>query len=133
LRFIHFLFLGNMGKYVFFFLVFSSTFCWAQTVYKTPSGEKYHTSTCRYVKNVSESMRISQAKGKGLSPCSQCNPNSSNTYKSSNSSSSGLGIKSGEAQGKTTYATQCKGWTKKKVRCKNTTKNKNGYCHHHES
>ena len=132
LRSIRFLFFGNMGKYLFFLFVWSSTFCLAQTVYKTPSGEKYHTSTCRFVKNVSHAISISEAKGKGLSPCSQCNPNASSTYKASSSSSSGLGIKPGEAQGKNTYATQCKGWTKKKTRCKNPTKNKNGYCHHHE-
>lgn len=102
----------------------------AQTVFKTPSGEKYHTATCRYVKNVSESMSIEQAKKRGLSPCSQCKPSSgSNASTKSNGS---LGIKSGEAQGTNSSTTQCLGTTKAGNRCKHMTKNKNGYCHQHE-
>jgi hypothetical protein len=30
----------------------------AQTVYKTPSGAKYHLANCRTVKNVSEAITI---------------------------------------------------------------------------
>lgn len=102
----------------------------AQTVYKTPSGEKYHTATCRYVKNVSESMSVQQAKKRGLSPCSQCKPSpGSNASTRSNGS---LGIKAGEAKGANTESTQCKGTTKAGTRCKHRTKNNNGYCHQHE-
>ena len=116
------LFLG-----LFFFTVSVAI---GQTVYKTPSGEKYHTATCRYVKNVSESMSVEQAKKKGLTPCSQCKPG---IAKNSSGSSTGLGIKANEAKGSTSQSTQCKGTTKAGTRCKHMTKNKNGYCHQHES
>jgi len=46
----------------------------AQTVFKTPSGAKYHLSSCRMVKNVSEEVTVSQAKELGLQPCKICQP-----------------------------------------------------------
>lgn len=112
------------------FLLFQFQFGIGQTVYKTPSGAKYHTATCRYVKNVSEKLSIQEAKKRGLSPCSQCKPNSSVSSKSSSGNS--LGIKSNEANGEKSESTQCKGITKSGNRCKHMTRNKNGYCHQHE-
>jgi hypothetical protein len=109
-----------------FFGMISMTF--GQTVYKTPSGEKYHTASCRYVKNVSESMSLEEAKRRGLSACSQCKPSSSTSSKSNGS----LGIKAGEVQGTLKESVQCKGTTKAGTRCKHMTKNRNGYCHQHE-
>jgi hypothetical protein len=41
----------------------------AQTVYKTPSGTKYHLPTCRMVKNVSDQITVSEAIALGLQPC----------------------------------------------------------------
>ncbi|MEP7255296.1 MAG: hypothetical protein ABI666_05940 [Ferruginibacter sp.] len=46
----------------------------AQTVYKTPSGAKYHLASCRMVKNVSEEMTIGKANESGLEPCKICSP-----------------------------------------------------------
>jgi hypothetical protein len=46
----------------------------AQTVYKTPSGAKYHTSTWQMVKNVSEQITVAQAKELGLQPCKILSP-----------------------------------------------------------
>lgn len=103
----------------------------AQKVYKTPSGERYHTATCKSVKNVSEEIEITKAKKLGLTPCKICNPNNGTANFVSNSDSS-LGIKSNEVKGENSVASQCKGTTQKGNRCKNKTKNKNGYCHHHE-
>lgn len=100
-----------------------------QTVFKTPSGEKYHTATCRYVKNVSESMSVEQAKKRGLSACSQCKPSSGTSSSKSNGS---LGIKSAEAKGSNSESVSCAGTTKAGTRCKHQTRNKNGYCHQHE-
>lgn len=102
----------------------------SQTVYKTPSGGKYHTPQCHYVKNVSNAMSISRAIEMGLEACKQCKPNS-NSQALGFSSSSSLGIKSNEAKG-TAYSIQCKGLTQKGTRCKHKTRNKNGYCHQHE-
>lgn len=112
---------------VIVFLFFSISL-FSQTVYKTPSGQKYHTSTCRYVKNVSNSLSLTEAKSNGLSACSQCNPNQIQNRNALN-----LGIKPSEAKGVTFEAKQCKGKTKTGLRCKRRTKNKNGYCFQHES
>ena len=117
----------NLVFLMLFFFPISMVF--SQTVYKTPSGEKYHTASCRYVKNVSESMTVEQAQKRGLSACSQCKPNSS---ASSSKSNGALGIKQGEAQGTKSESTQCLGTTKAGSRCKHMTRNKNGYCHQHE-
>ncbi len=99
-----------------------------QTVYKTPSGKKYHSATCRFVKNVSNSLSINEAKQMGLSACSICNPGSG----SKTNHSSGLGIRANEAKGQLSTAVQCKGQTKSGQRCKRKTKNVNGYCFQHE-
>lgn len=42
-------------------------------VYITKSGTKYHRATCRYAKTGWE-VPISEAKAKGLGPCSVCKP-----------------------------------------------------------
>lgn len=110
-----------------------STFCLsAQTVYKTPSGSKYHTATCRYVKNVSNAVNIDDAQKMGLSACSQCNPGQTKARGFVGSAQSGLGIKPGEAQGAVPRSVQCRGTTKKGTRCKHMTRNVNGYCYQHE-
>lgn len=46
----------------------------AQTVYKTPSGAKYHTANCHTVKNVSDAITVSEAVKLGLQPCKVCKP-----------------------------------------------------------
>ncbi len=56
------------------FLLLSSSTLSAQSVYKTPSGHKYHTAQCRSVKNVSEKITLNEALKLGLSPCKICNP-----------------------------------------------------------
>ena len=113
------------------YLLMLSVFVHGQTVYRTPAGKKYHTATCRYVKNVSHRMDIKDAAKLGLSPCAQCNPGGQRLGAVS-SASSGLGIKPGEASGSLSRSVQCQGTTKKGSRCKHLTKNVNGYCHQHE-
>ena len=94
----------------------------AQTVYKTPSGFKYHLSTCRMVKNVSEEISIAKARELGLGPCKICNPE--NIYGNNAPSVS-------KAQGESNTV-QCKGMTKAGTRCKHMTKIGNGYCFQHQ-
>ena len=94
----------------------------AQTVYKTPSGSKYHLATCRMVKNVSEEISIDKAKELGLGPCKICNP--VNIY-----GSSSLTVPKAQGQSNTV---QCKGMTKRGIRCKHMTKIGNGYCFQHQ-
>jgi Family of unknown function (DUF5763) len=92
-----------------------------QTVYKTPSGQKYHLAACRMVKNVSEEITTSKAKELGLQPCKICNPQ--NIY--------GSGIPVNKAQGQHTTV-QCRGITKAATRCKHKTRIANGYCYQHQ-
>lgn len=103
----------------------------AQNVYKTPTGEKYHAATCRYVKNVSHKLTLAEAKKTGLSACMRCF-SAKDSLNRNESSDLKLGIKPGEAQGAEAAAQQCKGLTKKQVRCTRKTRNVNGYCFQHE-
>ena len=93
----------------------------AQTFYKTPSGKKYHLATCRMVKNVSQSVSITELKKSGLEPCKICHPQ--NVY------ASGAPLK--KAQGISTTV-QCKGMTKSGTRCRHRTSIANGYCYQHQ-
>jgi len=92
----------------------------AQTVYKTPSGTKYHLASCRMVKNVSEELTIAKAKEMGLDPCKICNP--VNSY-------STPAVKKAQGENETV---QCKGYTKSGTRCRHMTRIANGYCFQHQ-
>jgi methylphosphotriester-DNA--protein-cysteine methyltransferase len=93
----------------------------AQTVYKTPSGAKYHLADCRMVKNVSEQITVAEARESGLQPCKICKP--VNIYSSTTTSN--------KAQGQGT-SSQCKGMTKSGTRCRHMTRIANGYCFQHQ-
>lgn len=43
-------------------------------VYITNTGKKYHRSSCSYLRNSKISINISDAKAKGYTACSRCNP-----------------------------------------------------------
>jgi competence protein ComEC len=43
-------------------------------VYITKSGEKYHSDGCRYLKSSKIETTLSDAKSRGFTPCSVCNP-----------------------------------------------------------
>jgi hypothetical protein len=102
-------------------VIFISIIAHAQTVFKTPSGQKYHLASCRMVKNVSQEITVAEAKELGLQPCKICRP---------------LDIYSGEqaphkASGENTTV-QCKGYTKAGTRCKHKTSIANGFCYQHQ-
>lgn len=106
-------------------LLFIITFCLsitiAQTVFKTPSGAKYHLGNCRMVKNVSEEITLEQAKKLGLEPCKICHPTSYGSTIDGNQQPQGI-----------TKTVQCKGITKSGTRCKHMTSIGNGYCFQHQ-
>ncbi len=93
----------------------------AQTVFKTPSGGKYHLASCRMVKNTSEEITVNKAMELGLQPCKICKPG--NIYASPSP------VKKAQGQDITV---QCKGYTKSGTRCKHMTKIANGYCYQHQ-
>lgn len=94
----------------------------AQSVYKTPSGTKYHLSTCRMVENVSEKITIQEAIRLHLSPCKICKPPVTEFNQITPQKS---------PQGKK-ETSRCKGNTKGGVRCKHMTSIGNGYCYQHQ-
>ena len=44
------------------------------TVHITKTGEKYHSAGCQYLKKSDIEVTLSEAKARGLTPCSRCNP-----------------------------------------------------------
>jgi len=94
----------------------------AQSVYKTPSGTKYHLSTCRMVENVSEKITIQEAIKLDLSPCKICKPPVIETTQLTPEKT---------PQGKK-ESVQCKGYTNENARCKHMTRIGNGYCYQHQ-
>lgn len=109
---------------IFLFSIALSLNISAQNIYKTPSGKKYHLSSCRMVENVSKKLLGKDDISKyNLAPCKICKPSSVNNYISSyNSSNKAVG---------TSSSVRCKGYTKKGARCKHKTRLANGYCYQH--
>lgn len=97
-----------------------------QDVYKTPSGKKYHLSSCRMVENVSKKLAgTSDINSYGLTPCKICKPPVINGLQNNYS---GANKAVGESE-----SVQCKGKTQKGTRCKHKTRLANGYCYQHTS
>lgn len=110
-------------KFLISILLFLSVSASGQTVYRTPSGTKYHLSSCRMVKNVSSALDISKALESGLLPCKICSPPQAAVY--------GLISKPKKVNG-TNKGNQCLGMTKAGTRCRHYTRIGNDYCFQHE-
>jgi hypothetical protein len=65
----------NIFTFVFFiaFALFTHL-AQAQTVYVTENGKKYHKKNCTLVNEGKKGIELSEAKKKGLEPCSVCKP-----------------------------------------------------------
>lgn len=109
-----------------FALVFllCTSFANAQSVYKTPTGKKYHLASCRMVENVSKKLvDTADITAHGLTPCKICHPPQIEVLVTSLSPEN-------KAVGEST-SHQCMGMTKKGNRCKHRTRIANGYCYQH--
>lgn len=104
---------------------------YAQTVYTTKTGGKYHKDSCRYLKYSKKETTIDKAKALGFEACSVCKPTKANTPKSNLTSSRTSQSKNNVNVSKKSVATQCTGKTKSGSRCKRKTKSANGKCHQH--
>ena len=61
----------------------TTSFVFAEDVYVTKQGKKYHKSDCRFIKNRdSQKIDIEDAKAKGLEPCGRCFGKNDQTAKS---------------------------------------------------
>ena len=106
----------------FLIVLFFSINLSAQTVYKTPSGTKYHLASCRMVKNVSSHLDVDKALRAGLSPCKICRP----PFRQP------LGIISKPKKTPGVNSTnRCPATTKKGLRCKRNTQIGNNFCFQH--
>lgn len=117
-----------INKYTFLisfvFIVLNTSYTFSQCIYKTPSGEKYHLSTCTVVKNVStQVVELNDIQKYQLLPCKRCNPPGLSQIKNSNNPCT-------KAVGQN-IAVRCKGITKKGTQCKHFTRMANGYCFQH--
>ncbi|AXG72202.1 hypothetical protein KORDIASMS9_04470 [Kordia sp. SMS9] len=114
-------------KYLFsiFFFATVSWYCQAQNVYKTPSGARYHLSSCRMVENVSSKLSgVSEIDQYQLTPCKICKPPPKHKLRKGNN----LRDKSVGTSKKTV---RCKDITQKGTRCQHKTHLANGYCFQH--
>lgn len=93
----------------------------SQSIYKTPSGKKYHLGNCHMVKNVSQKITPQQAVELELEPCKICKPTISQLKLSSENKAVGE-----------SKSVQCRGITKKGARCRHNTHMANGYCFQHQ-
>ena len=109
------------------FNIFSISIVLSQSVYKTPSGKKYHLANCRMVENVSKKLlNPTKILKLHLTPCKICKPPAINNVHQGNSLMD-------KSVGKDIKSHQCKGFTKKGSRCKHQTKLANGYCYQHSA
>ncbi len=102
----------------------------AQNVYVTKTGEKYHRSTCHYLKNSKKEVTLDVAKERGFMACSVCKPNAITKNLKPVENSQQFKIEPVSSTPKAT-ATQCTGKTKTGTRCKRMTKTGNGKCYQH--
>lgn len=105
----------------------------AQTVYVTKTGKKYHADGCRYLSKSSYSISLSDAKAKGYDACSVCKPSS--TVKTTPSTAPQTQKKETQnyntPTNQSSQSVQCSATTKAGSQCKRTTKSSNGKCWQH--
>lgn len=102
----------------------------AQNVYVTKTGEKYHKSTCHYLKNSKKEITLDVAKERGFTACSVCKPKALPKTLKPVENSQQFKIEPVSSTPKAT-STQCTGKTKAGARCKRMTKSANGRCYQH--
>ena len=105
-----------------------------QEVYTTKTGEKYHKTTCRYLKSSKYKVDLKKAIELGYEACKVCKPPIIDK-KSINKASSLAGSNNANSKTKSSkksIATQCTGKTKAGNRCKRKTKKANGRCYQHQ-
>ena len=112
-----------------FFLLLSS-FAFAQTVYITKSGSKYHTTSCSYLSKSKISIDLGEAIEKGYTPCSRCKPD--NSFNSTTDTTKKTGTETEVKKKTTTTSNQCEAITKKGTRCKRNAKEGTRYCWQHQ-
>lgn len=134
-------------------LILQVQLSYAQTVYITKTGIKYHEGTCRYLSRSKIAISLSDANARGYTACSVCKPPNSvkkNTQQvqptQQRSNTNNTQNQSGQQKTDTTKVqkqntqpiktqtklVQCSAITKAGTRCKRMTSNPNGRCWQHQ-
>ncbi len=115
---------------VSFFLLLSTDF-FAQTVYVTRTGAKYHSAGCQYLRQSSIPMQLKDALASGYTACSRCNPPRQITEKQSAVTKPDTSTKQQlKTKGEMT-SQQCQAITKKGTQCKRKAEPGSKYCWQH--
>ena len=120
-----------MKKYFSLFgllLILFTSVLSAQTVYITNTGEKYHSSGCRYLHKSKISIELSDALEQGYTACKVCGPAQTIKTKKEAVTESQQGTEDTPAKA---ASSQCTATTKSGARCKHITKSSNGGCWQH--
>jgi hypothetical protein len=107
------------------------------TVYITRTGNKYHKSSCQYLKHSRIGIRLSVAKEQGYTACSACHPVGSKNPAApvapkQQRQQQQIQQVHGSGEKTMTVSHQCIAKTKSGSRCKRTTRNANGKCWQHQ-
>lgn len=109
-------------------LVLFTSFLSGQTVYITNTGEKYHSSGCKYLRKSKVPIELSDALAQGYAACKVCRPvQVTKSSKEETNKPEGQGVK----QATEGASSQCTATTKSGTRCKRMTKSSNGKCWQH--
>lgn len=105
---------------------------YAQKVYVTKTGKKYHEASCRYVSSTAFNLKLDEAISHGYTACSICKPQQGESQTTSvNSLYSTTSNSASVSNSYRSSSVQCSGRTKKGARCKRMTTSSNGYCYQH--
>ncbi|MEO5788826.1 hypothetical protein [Gelidibacter sp.] len=115
--------------FLFINLMFFAVNLSAQSVYVTTTGEKYHKSTCHYLKNSKNEIAFDKVLELRYTACSVCKPNVKDNSLGIMSTSNKSTVDPKASTNST--STQCIGKTKLGARCKRMTKSGNGRCYQH--
>jgi hypothetical protein len=105
-------------------LLIATSFAYAQTVYITRTGAKYHSGGCRYLSKSKISTSLDEAVQSGYTPCSVCSPPRASEVQTQQQEITTT------TQHNTT-STRCTGTTKAGSQCKRMTTNASGRCYQH--
>lgn len=114
-------------KAILFTLIFSglSLLANGQTVYKTRTGSKYHTSS--HYSTSSTPISLDEASKLGLGPCAVCKPSRDESIQTAPGD-----VAKPTEPNKNAISKQCKGITKAGARCKRIVKG-GSYCYQHSN
>jgi hypothetical protein len=110
---------------LFLFALLTISIGYPQTVYVTRTGAKYHDNGCRYLSKSKIEIGLKDAKEKGYTACSVCDPPTTVTATQDR-------IRSTQSPVKKAQSTQCTALTKANRRCLRMTTNANGRCWQHQ-